>query len=61
MENPNLPDLPLAAVLLFPVLGIRAPYVYRYAEERWWLTDCGLEYWVFSDADGVRVVENPFC
>ena len=59
MENQNLPDLPLAAVLLFPVLGIRAPYVYRY-DDRWWLTDCGLEYWVFSDDLGVRVVINPF-
>lgn len=37
-----------------------SPYVYNYSDGRWWFTDQGLEYWLFDDETGIRIVENPF-
>ncbi len=37
-----------------------SPNFYRYADDRWWFIDNGVEYWMFDDEEGIRIVENPF-
>ncbi len=48
--------LSASALYILALAGLSAPYVYRFADGRWWLRSAGVEYWLFED----RLVENPF-
>ena len=53
---PSIPSIPESCLFMLAAAGISAPFVYRFADDRWWFTFEGKEYWLFND----RVLENPF-
>lgn len=59
MDTP-LPSLSSSASFVLAVAGLRDPYIYRFADGRWWLRSEGFEFWLFDDAEGTRIIENPF-
>ena len=60
MTETSLPPLPASALFVLASAGLIDSYVYRYADDRWWLRKDGLEYWLFDGIEGIRIVDNPF-
>jgi len=60
MTEPVLPPLSPSASFALASADLMDSYVYRYADDRWWLRKDGLEYWLFDDLRGIRIVDNPF-
>ena len=60
MNETSLPPLPASALFVLASAGLTDSYVYRYADDRWWLRKDGLEYWLFDGIEGIRIVDNPF-
>lgn len=59
-ETVEVRPLPASASFLFAAAGIEAVYVYAYHDDRWCLIGDGVEYWLFDEPEGLRLVENPF-
>ena len=53
-------DLSPSASFVLSSAGLSAPYVYRFADSRWWIRSEGVEYWLIEDDLGTRLVDNPF-
>jgi len=56
LSSLEIHPLSASALYILALAGLSAPYVYRFADGRWWLRSAGVEYWLFED----RLVENPF-
>lgn len=53
-------ELSASALFALAVAGLSNAYIYRHADGRFWLRCDGLEYWLFDDVEGTRIVDNPF-
>jgi len=60
-SNDNENALPLVGSLMLAAAGLVDPYVYRFQDDRWYLSANGAEWMVVEQEDGgLKLVENPF-
>lgn len=53
-------NLSLCAVLALRMAGHVRPYFYLFRDGRWFFTSDGVEFFLFDDLYGVKIVDNPF-
>ena len=59
-EQTQVRALPSSAQFVFAAAGFSGVYVYAYHQDRWCLVADGVEYWLFDEPEGLRLIENPF-
>lgn len=59
-ETAEIKPLPIAASFIFSVAGFSDVHVYAYDSKRWLLIADGVEYYLFDEPEGLRLIENPF-